>query len=325
MFRLPNPNIGNTIRFICFITLVIFLTSCQKETTMTALGTLERDRVILKSTANEIIVNEPIAEGQQVTKGTVILQLDDSRQKAILAKAQAQLAIVSAQFDKLRNGTRIEDIDVAKSKVNGAQAVLTAAIKAYNRNKTLKKQGLIPQDSLDQSLASKDSAQANHKTATEQLLALTNGTRKEDLDQAQASVNAAVAQVDLEKIRLSELTIKATRDGYLDSIPYHVGERVNVGSVVAILLSDNNPYARVYVPEQYRVNLKIGDKLIVRVDGLEKDLPGELRWIDSSPSFTPYYALNSDDRSRLVYLAEVELIDAPQLPAGIPVQVLLAK
>ena len=305
------------------LVLLINFTACQNNQTATALGTLERDRVILKTTASEIIVDELVAEGMQVTKGTIILKLSDARQNAILAKAEAQLAIAVAQFEKLRNGARVEDIDVAKSKVNGSHAILIAAQKTYARNKTLKDQGLIPQNTLDTSLANRDSARANYTTATEQLLALTNGTRKEELDQAEATVNSAKAQVDLELIRLSELSIVATRDGYLDSLPYHVGERVNTGSVVAILLIDSNPYARVYVPEPYRVKLKVGDKFTVRVDGIKKNLTGQLRWIDSSASFTPYYALNSGDRARLVYLAEVQLLDAPDLPAGIPVQVLL--
>ena len=307
------------------VTLIVFLTSCQKDTSVTALGTLERDRVILKATANETIIEEPVAEGQLVSKGDVILRLDNSRQKAILAKAQAQVAIANAQFDKLRNGARIEDIDVAKSKVNGANAVLVAAIKDYDRNKQLKQQGLIPQGTLDQSIANRDSAQANHKTMTEQLLALTNGTRKEELDQAEATVNAANAQVDLELIQLEELTVRATRDGYLDNLTYNIGERVNVGSVVAVILADTSPYARVYVPEVWRVKLKVGDKLTVRVDGIEKNLNGELRWIASSPSFTPYYALNAEDRSRLVYVAEISLLDNQDLPAGIPAQVLLSQ
>ena len=312
-----------TSKTIALLIFFLGLSACQNNLTSTALGTLERDRVILKTTASEVIVDELVAEGTQVTKGTVILKLSDDRQNAILAKAQAQLAIAVAQFEKLRNGARVEDIDIAKSKVNGSHAILVAAEKAYDRNKTLKNQGLIPQNTLDTSLANKDSAQANYISATEQLLTLTNGTRKEDLDQAEATVIAAKAQVDLEMIRLSELSIVATRDGYLDSLPYHVGERVNSGSVVAVLLVDNQPYARVYVPEPYRVKLKVGDKFTVRVDGIDENLTGQLRWIDSSPSFTPYYALNSEDRSRLVYLAEVKLLDAPNLPAGIPVQVLL--
>ncbi len=303
--------------------LLFSLSACQKDQQHLALGTLERERVVLKTTASEIITNESISEGQLVKQGDEILRLDDKRQTALLARAQAQLAITEAQFEKLRNGARIEDIDVAKSKVNGAKAVLISAQKEYERNRKLKKQGLIPQGTLDKSLAAKDSAKANFRTTTEQLLALTNGTRKEDLDQAQASVAAAQAQLNLEKIRLSELVIKATRDGYLDSLPYHVGERVNAGSAVAVVLLDDSPYARVYVPEAWRIKLKVGDKLTVRVDGLDKELNGTLRWIDSSPSFTPYYALNAEDRSRLVYVAEVDLLDNPELPSGIPAQVIL--
>lgn len=308
---------------LLFFIMLFTLSACEKDTNTSALGTLERDRVVLKTTASEVITEEPIAEGKQVKKGEIIIRLDDNRQKALVARAQAQLAIADAQFEKLRNGARIEDIDVAKSKVNGAKAVLVSAQKDYDRNKKLKKQNLIPQGTLDKSLAAKDSAKANFRTVTEQLLALTNGTRKEDLDQAQASVAAAQAQLNLEKIRLGELTVKATRNGYLDSLPYHVGERVNSGSAVAVLLIDASPYARVYVPEAWRVKLKVGDELTVRVDGLDKDLTGRLRWIDSSPSFTPYYALNAEDRSRLVYLAEVDLLDNPELPSGIPTQVIL--
>jgi len=311
-------------KFLIYI-LILFLIlgGCEKDSSSYALGTLERDRVVLKTTASEIIIEQAITEGQKVKKGDVILRLDATRQNALLASSSAQLAIANAQFEKLRNGARIEDIDVAKSKVNGAKAVLVSAQKDYNRNKKLKKQGLIPQGALDKSLATKDSAQANFRTTSEQLLALTNGTRKEDLDQAEANVNAAIAQVDLETIRLNELTIRATRDGYLDSLPYHVGDRVNMGSAVAVLLTDVSPYARVYVPEIWRVKLKVGDKLMVKVDGLDQDVSGRLRWIDSSPSFTPYYALNADDRSRLVYVAEVELLDNSDLPAGIPAQVVL--
>ena len=313
----------NTFRKYTLVVIILTLNACDSDTPITALGTLERDRVVLKTTASEVITEEPIAEGTQVKKGEIIIRLDDNRQTALVARAQAQLAIADAQFEKLRNGARIEDIDVAKSKVNGAKAVLVSAQKDYDRNKKLKKQGLIPQGTLDKSLAVKDSSKANFRTVSEQLLALTNGTRKEDLDQAQASVAAAQAQLNLEEIRLDELTIKATRDGYLDSLPYHVGERVNAGSAVAVLLIDASPYARVYVPEEWRVKLKVSDKLTVRVDGLDEDLNGTLRWIDSSPSFTPYYALNAEDRSRLVYVAEVDLLDNPELPSGIPAQVIL--
>ncbi|HFB65091.1 MAG TPA: HlyD family efflux transporter periplasmic adaptor subunit [Aeromonadales bacterium] len=315
---------SKTLRIFLLIVLTTFwLAGCDKDDSRWALGTLERDRIILKTTASEIIVSEPVAEGQQVKQGTLIVQLDDRRQRAKVARAEAELAKAKALFEKLRHGARIEDIDVARSRVDGAQAVLTAAEKDYRRTRQLLQKGLISQGVLDKALATRDSAAANLKATKEQLQILTKGTRKEDIDQAEANVNAAQAQLDLELYVLSELSIKATRDGYLDSLPWNKGERVTAGSNVAILLADASPYARVYVPEPFRVKLKLGDKLKVKVDGLDKTFDGRLRWISSSPSFTPYFALNEADRSRLVYVAEVEISAGEALPTGIPAQVLL--
>ena len=59
----------------------------------------------------------------------------------------------------------------------------------------------------------------------------------------------------------------------------------------------------------------------VVVDGVTEPLTGRLRWISKEPAFTPYYALNEQDRARLVYLAEIDLPDGAQdLPSGLPLQ-----
>ena len=52
-----------------------------------------------------------------------------------------------------------------------------------------------------------------------------------------------------------------------------------------------------------------------------------MRYVSSEAAFTPYYALNARERSRLAYLAEVELTeaDATTLPTGLPVEVILAE
>ncbi len=122
---------------------------------------------------------------------------------------------------------------------------------------------------------------------------------------------------------MTDLSIVATRDAYLDSLPWHVGERVAQGATVAVLLANDAPYARVYVPEPWRARLQVGDRKQIRVDGIEQPLTGQLRWIATEPAFTPYYALNASDRARLVYLAEFDLEGGEELPTGVPAQVLL--
>jgi HlyD family secretion protein len=104
--------------------------------------------------------------------------------------------------------------------------------------------------------------------------------------------------------------------------PWHVGERVNRGSTLALLLADDQPYARVYVPEPWRTRVRVGDRKRVTVDGIAEPLWGTLRWIATDPAFTPYFALNAGDRARLVYVAEFDLEDGRDLPTGVPAQVL---
>lgn len=287
-----------------------------------ALGTLERDRILLKATAAEIITQIPIAQGSNVKAGDLLIQLDDRRQQALIAKADANLASATAHLTKLQNGARPEDIAAARSQVKGADAQLVEAQKTFTRAETLVSKKLVGVAELDSARAKRDSAQANLDKAHENLLLLTNGTREEDLQEAEAQVALARAALELEQHNLQELSIRATRDARLDHLPKHVGERTSVGEVLVTLLDKTAPYARVYIPETHRMTVSAGQSLRVTVDGLDQPLTGTLRWVSQDPAFTPYFALNSNDRARLVYLAEVQLPDsAADLPSGVPVQV----
>lgn len=298
------------------------LSACDNVETQ-ALGTLERDRIVLKANASEFIVNEPVEEGSKVSVGMLLVQLDDRRQKSKVAQAQAELTKAESFWEQLRNGARAEDVKAARAKVDGAKANVVIAEKNYLRAKQLLEQKTIAQITFDRAVADRDSAEADLNAAIEALALLTNGTRQEELDQAEAAFHAASAQLELEAQALEELSIRATRDGYLDSLPWNVGERVNQGTTVAVVLADKSPFARVYVPEPWRSRVNVGDAFAVRVDGIENPLQSRLRWISNDPAFTPYYALNAEDRSRLVFLAEFDLENGDDLPSGVPVQVIL--
>ena len=76
-----------------------------------------------------------------------------------------------------------------------------------------------------------------------------------------------------------------------------------------------------YIPEPMRVQIRPGSQLQVAVDGYPGTLRGTVRRIASEASFTPYFALNERDRSRLSYVAEISLPTLPErLPDGVPVQ-----
>ncbi len=298
------------------------LDRCTQTDAPTALGVLARERVALTATVSEIIVELPVPEGSAVKQGDVLVRLDDRIQKSKLLLAQAQLASARAGLEKLKAGAREEEIAIAEAKVEGAEAALKDAELSHQRDLALIMKQAISQARLDQGLAQRDSARAALRSARAALRELQNGARPEDLRIAEASVAAAEAQVAAEQALLDDLVVVASRDGTLDSLPWNLGERVAVGAPVAVLLAGTAPFARVYVPEPYRVRIKAGDTLTVHIDGLDQPFQGTVRWISSEPAFSPYYALNQEDRSRLMYMAEVELPDsAGDLPVGVPAQV----
>jgi HlyD family secretion protein len=287
-----------------------------------ALGTLERDRVTLAATAPELIVSQPVAEGASVTAGTLLVQLDTTLQQASLQKIEADIAQQEANLQKLNNGVRSEEITAAAARVDTAKTQLLESERDYDRTKTIVERKLAAQATLDTAETRRDGNRSRLRDAEAQLALLKAGSRVEDIAQAQAQLVATRALLAAEQQKLANLSITATVAGTLDSLPWNVGERVATGSQVAVLLAGGAPYARVYIPETSRAAISIGTTLPIQVDGVEEAMAGRVRWIAQDPAFTPYYALNSSERSRLVYMAEVQLPDsAINLPAGLPAQV----
>ena len=305
---------------ICLV--LVSIAACDGRPENIALGTLERSRIAHTATVSEVVVALPVLQGSFVKQGDLLVKLDDTLQRAQVSKAQADTARAEANLEKLRNGARVEDVAAAVAKVAGAKASLIESEANYKRAIELRKSKTISEAERDRILSVRDSSRASLQSAEEELRKLTNGTRIEELHEAEALLDAATAVLASENKRLADLTVLATRDGILDNLPWNLGERVIAGSPLAIVLAGKAPFARVYVPEPYRVRIHAGDELVVHVDGLEQPLTGRLRWIATEPAFTPYYALNQEERSRLMYLAEIQLPDdQAHLPNGIPAQV----
>jgi len=300
----------------------ILVGGCLQQNDHLALGLLARDRVVLTATSSELILEQPIREGSLIHKGDLLVQIDDSLQQALVAQAEAEVKNAAAKLEELKNGAREEEISEARARVKGDEALLKQAELTLKRTRTLKEKSALSVSDLDDAIARRASQNALLLISREQLRLLINGTRPEELKQAEAQLQAAEAHLQQQRTRLKEYRVTATRDGWLDSLPWNVGERVFVGSPVAITLASNSPFARVYIPEPFRARIKEGDTLIVRIDGVAEKWQGSVRWIAKDATFTPYYALNAEERSRLMYLAEVQLPDAAaDLPSGLPVQV----
>ncbi len=304
------------------IAMSLTLAACTDESQQ-ALGTLEWDRVAVPAPAAEKIVAIDVREGQRVTAGTRLLQLEVTRSQAQLNALQAQAKQAGDVLEELEAGPRSEDIAQARANLAAAQAEATDARAYYTRLQPLGRQQLVAASDVDRARAAAHNAEAVVRAAQQALLELEHGTRREQIAQGQSAVAAAQAQATVQAETLRKLDLTAPRAGVIDSLPYRLGDQAPIGAPLAVMLVGDAPYARVYVPEPIRANVHVGQAVRVHVDGRDASFDGKVRMVRSEPSFTPYYALIGKDAARLVYLAEVTVsgADAAKLPAGLPVRV----
>ncbi len=245
---------------------------------------------------------------------------------AQLDRAEAAVDEARARLSELRRGPRSERIEQAQARLRGARSRLETAQHQLQRARDLVDRELIARSELDERQSQRDSALAAVKAGRAELQALLTGTTLEQLQQAEAAYRQAQARHRELRIMNDRLTVRAPRPGTLDALPFLEGERPPAGATVAVLLASEPLLARVYVPEPRRRSLQAGTRVKVHVDGLDTPLPGRIRFIASEAAFTPFFALTEHDRSRLSFLAEIELHGehSAGIPAGVPVQVSLA-
>lgn len=311
---------------ICLALVPALLASCARHDENTLPGTVERDRVELAAQADEFIVTLPFAEGAQVKAGDVIVVQDRAISSAELDAARAQLAEAEARAEELKNGPRQTSIRAAAARRDRARAQRDDAVRERDRLLDLVKQNLVSRSQADQQVAAASAAEASLHEAESALRELQEGTRVEQLTQARQAADIARANLRALETTSARLEVRAPIAGTLDALPYHVGEKPARGATVAVLLANDAPYARIHVPAPMRAQVKQGTAATLRVDGIDKDYRGQVRFIASEAEFTPYYSLTAADRSRLSFLAEVVFEDdeARSLPSGVPVNVTLS-
>ncbi|MEP7245998.1 MAG: HlyD family efflux transporter periplasmic adaptor subunit [Gammaproteobacteria bacterium] len=304
----------------------LFLTACSSRNGDAPLvGTLERDRIEIVAEESEPILSLEVREGDHVELGQVLLMQETELAGARIAQSEAQAAEARHRLTELERGARKETIAEARARVSAARAAADRDEREFTRSEELVKPRLISQSQLDQARAARNASVASAKETEAALAELLNGTRVEQLDQARSAVAAAESAKRGLVLTDARLVVRATRAGVVDALPYKAGERPPRGSPVVVLLADTPAFARVYVPEPERARVRSKMPAQILVDGFDGPMDGFVRWVARDAAFTPYFALTQRDRSRLAFLAEVEVTDprVRELPAGVPVEVRL--
>ncbi len=301
---------------------LLALTGCE-EPPLQAYGQLESDRVEVVAESNEPIVEIASLEGDALAAGAPILRQDTARLDIRIREAQANIARIEALLEEQVNGPRVETIEATRASLLETEIERDFRERELNRLTGLRERNLTSEESVDQARNLLESASARIEIVSARLAELEAGTRPEQIEQTRGLLSQAGAQLDSLKLDRERLHVAAPVDGVVDTLPFEVGERPRPGDVVAVLLTGEQPYARVYIPEPLRAGLRVGSPMRIAVDGIGQPINGTVRRIAAEASFTPYFALTERDRGRLSFLAEVRMPDLPErLPEGLPVQAL---
>lgn len=285
-------------------------------------GELASDRLELVAEVNEPILEILVAEGETVAAGQLVLRQDDARARTRLAEAEAAAGQAKARLDELVRGPRQEMIAQARANLDGAEREVAFRQLDYGRASELLGKQLGSEELRDRARVQLDAANAALALRRAQLEELLAGTTIEELRQAEQALLQAESRADGARIDVARHEIRAPVSGVFDSRLFEPGERPVPGLPVAVMLGGDQPYARIYVPERLRVHVTPGIAAAIHVDGLDRALPGRVRWVASEAVFTPYFALTERDRDRLTFLAKVDITeDRQRLPDGVPVEV----
>ncbi|NEQ49783.1 MAG: efflux RND transporter periplasmic adaptor subunit, partial [Leptolyngbya sp. SIO3F4] len=164
-----------------------------------------------------------VQQGDRVEAGQVVARMEIGSLDAELQQRKAQLDQAEADYARILEGNREEDILQAEARLVSAQSQVDLTTTRLERFEDLARQGAISQNDLDQYVNEAQSAVASFNEVQQQLKATTSGSRPEEIAAAAANVAAAQAQINVIKTELADANIRAPFAGYVTQTYATVG------------------------------------------------------------------------------------------------------
>lgn len=293
------------ILFIIFSILIVYFLITKKENYQEGLiylsGRIEGREINVSPKIQGRIIKLYKEEGERVSPGELLCEID-SEQLSARYKATAETAQASYFA-----------IAQAKANLMKAQASYEKVKKDYERYIGLLKEELVSKSEFDRVKMQYESTLADIEAANKAIV------------QAEASYRASEQRLKEAQADLKETKIYSTTQGVVLSRPIEVGEVVNPGTVLYVLVDLNRLYVKVYVPEPEIGKLKLGLPARVYIDAYpERFFNGKITKIYEQAEFTPKNVETKEERVKLVFGVEVS-VENPEglLKPGMPADVVI--
>jgi HlyD family secretion protein len=174
-----------------------------------------------------------VTEGQNVMKGTVLMLIDDSIQRATAGQLQSQAQAALSLLKELKAEPRKETLDVAEAQVVSAQASWKTTVDEREKQQTAfaLNPKSISKDALDSAVNAATTARANLDVAARQRDLTKAGAWIYDIRNQQDLFVAATKAALSASALLAKYTLRAPVDGVALTVNPAVGSLVSTQGV----------------------------------------------------------------------------------------------
>jgi HlyD family secretion protein len=360
----------------------------RPSTRIEASGTIETTEVDVSFQVAGRVQERLVQEGDRVVQGQIIARLDLQPLREGLERARGQLEAakvalpqlrdslswtrrtveyqekaaraaaeaLEAHYQEIKTGPRTQEIRQAEAALAGAEAACAKAKLDVERARELVQKKVYSQAALDAAEAAFTAAVSQRESAQEALNLMREGSRKEEIESAEAQLRqarAALAQAtsnwmqvtikekdlaaagahvqelqavyNTEKINLEYGELRAPISGWVLQKNIEAGEVVNVGTPVVTLGDIEDLWMNVYVGEAAVGKLRLEDPVEITVDAHPNQVfSGRIIFISQEAEFTPKNIQTKEERTKLVYRVKVSIRNKDQkLKPGMPADAVL--
>lgn len=199
--------------------------------------------VDIRARVKSYLLTQNYTEGTMVKKGQVLFTLDKREYEAQLMQAKAQLSKAQSDLAQAQEKTVV---DTAQANLNIALARQNKANQDVKRLKPLAEKRAVPQQDYDNALAEQQGANADVEGKQASVnTAKVNQTAS--IEQAQAAVQAATANIREAELNVEYCTIRSPIDGLAGLRQVAPGNLVGQGEPTLLTTVSNINPMRVYL------------------------------------------------------------------------------
>jgi HlyD family secretion protein len=247
-------------------------------------GRLEADEIDIDTKFPERVGQLFVDEGDLVTAGQLVAQMDVQDYEAQLGKAQA----TAQQAERT--------LAEARANVKQQQTLVVFAQQELDRARDLVARDFMSRETLDQRVQQMNAASAALAAAQDRV------------GEAERALEAANHDVELLAVDIADSRLIAPVDGVIQYKISNVGEMLPTGGKVFTMLDTSYVYMDVYLPTAEAGQVRLGDDALIVLDALSGlALPAKVVFLATEAQFTPKAVETKTERDKLMFRVRVRI------------------